>query len=1653
MTFYLLVIPAFLAIHLCATAHGTPMFFGAQRLRTLVVQIGRLLVRSFEPQSGNEKSFRRQQYIRSAASKNKASKEYLSLKLKHLGSEAFHAAHPDLKDFEPVEKAFKPHAGLQFQNATDQLRAFANLQGLKVPSKVFSKIEGITLLLASLAECQSQTQALSIFLLYMKTHFDESLIQVGAHAFESLFETPDEFEPHAGSDRPDWLTSLRSCSTNWALITKNPVFKKISFLISICVTLGLCDAASFRWDYQGVRLFSIPACERHHSAIDLADAAIETVMYFVEGGYECFMTNSITPFMYSDLRARDFELEYSFLTSNLEHIKTGNLRKCTGVEVHDYDLRLCTCIQDADDMYRSASGTWEKKILWDRLTMLKKVKVTCDSIRVEGGLRVAPFTVNIFGDTGVGKSSVSAIVMSVLLQSNGYDASDKMVVSLNDNDKYMSNLKSYTNGIFLDDVGNTKPDFVERAPTKTIIELCNNVRQSANMAEADMKGKVSIEPKVVIITTNVKNLCAEVFSNEPASIVRRAHITTTVKVKEKFCSKNYKGAVGQQLDSAAVREFYTDETGLCDIPIIPDLWDITLERVVPYKQAGATSASSISWEILRFEDEEMKDVDIFTFLRCACVMSKDHYIGQDLLVERSNNLSDKIEMCACGMPKVVCSCLEPHVGYLFGAVLGSVVSSQVERITNVVTSTFEKEGNIIEKMATKTLLRCVSDFESSSFRWTNLLPADWLRHKYGKQFILYALRDEFALTARREAYTSFVCCVILLMYGLFMPIYLPFCLLTIAYLLYRVAVIVGTVKERLYEEILQRNDALPEVFKNVRDAKAKYILMALGSVGVLYTMLSVWKGFRAAATSAHGTLTPSSLEDINKRDSEVNVWASAEATPLNVSSIHKTTTVEQLSDIVYKNLVFIRVAQSTCNRVCDGVFLCSNVMLMPYHMFYNGGDMTKAIEPSIKVDFQRGPRGKVGCGFEAILSTTYMVRIPDTDLCVVWVPSGGDWKDITRWLPLDTIRAGPVHMVYKKSEGTRLDASAFIDPKKVGHCYSEFQGASYNLSVPTFSGLCMATFISAGIGPHIVGFHLGGTQGTPRGCLGTVSQKQVLTAIIELADSPGVILCNSQSATPTSQYGVDFYTGPEIHFKSPVNYLEETANIEVFGSVTGQVTPHSNVCPTIITDAIEEVCGVPQQWGAPPLFPRYKPWNDSLTFSSHPSVGFEGEHLAWAVEDYKRPLIHMIKTKEYIANEIRPLSRMETVCGIDGRRFVDKMPAKTSVGYPLTGPKSNFLTLLDPEDFPDHSFPVELHEQFWSEAERCEALYLEGERAYPIFKGAIKDEPTPITKEKARVFQCAPLHFQLLTRKYFLPVTRFLSLHPLDTECAVGINCQGPEWEQLQRHITSFGKDRVLAGDYSKYDLRMPAQVLFASFRILIDLAEASGNYTLRDLKIMNGIATDICYPLVAFNGTLIQLKGSHPSGNNITVYGNCVANSLQLRCAFAGIIRPKDVTFRQAAAMTTYGDDCKGSVSRKYPEYNHISVAKYFAEHDVVFTMPDKTSVPTAYMNDADCDFLKRRSIYNPDVQMHFGALEEDSIFKSLHCVIKSKVLSPTEQAIQNIDGALREWFAHGEEVYELRRAQMIEVSTRTGLMCRETDVPYAARLAAWKEKYLEEE
>jgi hypothetical protein len=120
-------------------------------------------------------------------------------------------------------------------------------------------------------------------------------------------------------------------------------------------------------------------------------------------------------------------------------------------------------------------------------------------------------------------------------------------------------------------------------------------------------------------------------------------------------------------------------------------------------------------------------------------------------------------------------------------------------------------------------------------------------------------------------------------------------------------------------------------------------------------------------------------------------------------------------------------------------------------------------------------------------------------------------------------------------------------------------------------------------------------------------------------------------------------------------------------------------------------------------------------------------------------------------------------------------------------------------------------------------------------------------------------------------------------------------------------------------------------------------------------------------------------------------------------------------------------------------------------FTMPDKTSTPTPYMKDEDADFLKRKNVFIPELERHVGALDEESIFKSLHSNLRSKSLTKQELAATCIDGAIREWFFHGRETYNLRQSQMQSVAQQSEIanLCKMLDVSFDDRVKSWNQRY----
>jgi hypothetical protein len=1209
----------------------------------------------------------------------------------------------------------------------------------------------------------------------------------------------------------------------------------------------------------------------------------------------------------------------------------------------------------------------------------------------------------------------------------------------------MSNYRSYITGVKIDDLGNTKKEFWEVAPSESIIKIVNNIREYAVMADLANKGKISIEPYCLTITTNVEEIHAGLSSYNSMSVLRRCHVHVELKVRPEFLTNNL-------LDSAKVIQKFGNMSSLNDI------WLVTLKTPIG---DGADGQNFSHYNITH------KNISVTEYVNYLIKHARKHNAEQEILVNSFTepseivNICDKcdrcVETCTCPAVKTEGEEYKPH----FGERLAGHISRKAKPFAHTMRSRQCHIETTVEDFAIKTLLLGLKTFEESPYsKWTSYVPTAWIDNDIVKSTILACGEDvigqDVATYSKRLLSIYFLVATPLWRYFGWR---FALTFLFIGYLQYMlmIAGVIETKKDAYMAKLVESRDTLPECFKTMRDQHVKTACGIFAALGIMYAAAQTYKALKANL-SIQGKLAPKSIADIRARDMEADVWLPTPVKPLD----HNGSFVDQdkAANALRSAQFIVEIGDYYSEAFCYS----SKIFIIPAHMLPK-----ETIPATLK-----GVCGNI----KTLINPKKCYILPNTDAAMVYVPNGVPAKDMTKHFEDDYVR----HPVLATMHGVDQDMKHFSDQTwwqfttDVHNGVRTFPGAFYELlTLKTYEGMCMAAIVSDSIEKKILGFHIGGVTGTKKGCGFAITAPQLISGKAELLKlSPTFVPAPQASEIPDAMLGTTYALSSAVHEKCPTNFISGDPAVVAYGTVKGRATFHSDVMQTPISAIVEEVTGVPNKFGAPKFTlpveredgkidrQRWRPWYESLEVCSKPSIGFDPAQVEVAMDDYVVDLKEQFDAHASLHRvEMKPLSHQETISGIEGRRFVNAMVTKTSMGYPNGGPKNNHLIELPPTD--EHSCPKEFTPEIQAEIARVLATADANTMMNMIFSASLKDEPTKLEKEKVRVFQAAPLALQYAIRKYFLPVARFLSLYPLVSETAVGINAHGPEWDELSRFMAKFGDDRCVAGDYSKYDLRMPAQLTLSAFAIMIEIAQFSRNYSSADIQRMRVIAHEVCAPLVAYNGTLIRFLGTNPSGQNMTVYINSIVNSLLHRICFfqvypveemkkigheLGLERP--ARFRDLVALMTYGDDAKGSVRVGYDKFNHVSMANILAANDMKFTMPDKESEPVEFMSRYRADFLKRKDRYDEDLGVFVGSLDEDSIFKSLHSILKSKTVNPLEVCSQNVDGALREWFFHGREVFDARRAQMQEVAARAELPCRTLDEDFDHRVKVWKDKYV---
>lgn len=1478
---------------------------------------------------------------------------------------------------------------------------------LKGDRNMLYHLDKLMSVLVALRYSANMAQFVSILNLYLGIYYDESIIQTIFEYFESLFGLKHTMEP-VMEHQADTFETVKKLLVNWKAIRDSESANKLYKFVSMIITVGLCKVNSIQFSLGKLRVFHMEAEKRVYDLSDIVEVCFETVAYFYERGHEAFVTQDPWKLFYSDDRLLQYEKEFTYLIASSPLIELNDWEELNSTP-QEFEMRLETLFVTTQEMIKGSPAGAYRNVLNGKLLSLQKLKTKLLVSKRNTAMRVKPFSLLLYGKTGVGKSTMLDYLINHLSQINGFPVGPEYKCTLNPSDQYDSSYHSTAIAVIMDDIANATPQATTGNPCLKIIDFINNDAKDALKADVDSKGNVKIQPKFVIGTTNKKSLDAYVYSNEPASISRRFDYTITVVVKPEYRRDDC-----AQLDGAKIPQ-----------DRVPDVWLFTVEIVIPVpNEAGGPD--SVSYHIVNDGDLFLRNINLRQLLDFLGKKSVDHFRVQTAMLK---SVADIRKQAMC----VHCHNYVDLCGH-------EQLEQQVGRRSN---------GPRFWKQSPEQQLSWYEKFQrrfDSSIVNIPYFPCI-LFGIQKTQAIIAVTSYKFVLQSL-WGYSK----VTSLFLGTFALLSYAFIMVFVAPLYYiPVLGVVGLValdsKMNVVSSSLVRTaERVSLVELNDQQRKKCVLAVKLFGYGVISATTFValrslyrnYKHLRDLQGSEEKVPQPGENE-------KCNVWKQTRVIPLDYTLKSKTTTYEQLRQEVYKVTCHCTAFEpSTGRRFVSNIFpIGRNIWVMNGHAIRG-----ELLELSIVTH----DKDIVGGNFNTMISPVNCHFIADSDLVFMYLPAGGDRKDLTPYFPKSWLDIScEASLVYKDEDGEVSHQSIHCASTRNQVGDMTCKGYGYNTKMPTFAGQCMSTLVVNLRHPMIVGFHFAGRTGAKVGAATYITIDMVEEARAVLSKIPGTVICANSGDFILND--IDKYKNVKMlgenHKKSPLNFLTGDRTVRNYGAHNGpRRTYKSAVVKTIISDSVEKVMGEECKHGPPQNMGSYKPWSAAVYNYTDSHVLDQGI-IAISAQDMILGMVN--KVDQAVYDNTNPLDDMSMLAGADGVYGIDSINMGTGAGHPFNCPKTDIFERSDiPSD--THQQPIYAPQWFFKETKRCQDILLKGERCYLPFKAHLKDEATKLTKDKVRVFTGSSIIALALVRKYFLPLCKIVMDNPYLFECAVGINAHGPEWDEFTRRVTKFGKDRMVAGDYKAFDATMPASLTLAGFSIFIEMARRCG-YTDDQLIIMNGLATEICYPIYELNGEFIGINGSNPSGHPLTVFINSFANSLYLRYAFYYISAPKPgKLFNDYVSLQCYGDDNIFSVSEDIPEYNHTSIANALAQYGVTYTMAEKDQPSIPYIPLSECTFLKRRMVYNSEVELYIGPLEESSLFKTLHCVVKSDVLNERQQATECIKCTLQEWFLHGRNLYDKRREQLLEIISINNLQdCFSAPLPtYDLALENFKAKYL---
>lgn len=1231
------------------------------------------------------------------------------------------------------------------------------------------------------------------------------------------------------------------------------------------------------------------------------------------------------------------------------------------------------------------------------------------------GYRPQTINVLIHGAAGIGKTVFARTVDAVLAwvydvpkeeDPEGYLRRRIAALIMETTDNYpFEHLTEIDFGLFFDDIGTTKPEQERQAVFIMFMIQASGVRATYSKADVATKGKVLINNKYSVLTSNFRDCNIKGRITNIDAFLRR--ITVAV---EPICSR-----MCIKCDSIL-------DKCKCETP--KQILNYT-KFIVEYQQYPDTVYKFVEY-VQGFEQPITKDCEYCKQYACKLCLSerlrKEVLLGiseyaraykEYQLANLNKSLKESALCPVCDAPKATCECSE-HI---------------ITPDTTMNIFKFKSLPGIILSTIAEDLLPLALPFPAACAA-------------YGVRFVWELFRE------RKKVFYDFTYLyahVLLLAASLAqhwvniaaifsVPCHLIWNLLTrfgpsdIAML---GAYFVNGEFNAMFNYIFSKREA---AWRNLRTTDTRLVAIEMLQIGLATatTLAAMWYFFpkdTAVETTMNDPITDETkqarskvedLLDLNTPQGDrtgqcgesLSDWQANRVTHVYRNSngtipSYVTTTLDVQIDVK-------REGKALYGEVAKATYVAGNVIISRH--IFDRYIREFADEMSIKVIH----KGTVQFSYvytNSYESKAFIRRFKDTSIDMVYFPANLNVRPSQYEFNFEP-QAGDKFMIHTQQQGTIIGK---MTQMYVNGSLANFTHPTYVIKIPGQAGFSGAPVFlisrKTNIMPVLVGV-VGGYRQT--------DQNIIFQTLPELDFTPHKMIESSDVRFFfDDMYGLKLED--KSHHNSILTHIESPIpGGEYVGSLKNRLSNQkTNLKPTKYTKIVEELMPDIKQFEPAPLRPRMK----GKTYVNDKAGKVKVQTTAKMIVQQK-PLFDAVDiiVEHYKSlmnlDNLAPYTLQQAIAGIPG--VFNPINRATSCGAFIPGLKEDYIQgTID-----DYTFNDVILKKLEKAIE-----FIDKHGYYVITTDmSLKDELTKITKIDSglcRGFNGTDLISVILLRMYLGPFYAEMMRIRNQSFAQVGINATGKEFkEMIDQMCESMGRlfsDKAfMDGDYKYFDNLL--NVLYFSMKVIYDVMQSAPYYknpqnkqNLLRLRVL--VSAQIRYVQI-IDCDVIIMDVSMPSGTVGTAFINCISEGIYeivIYC-IAESIDEKDINFDLVVhanrrhpffknlALKNFGDDNHKMVSLKAEKfYVHDNIMKGAKFLGVELTPAQKDKEKLELMHIQDTSFLKRTPSEHP-VLGWVGKLEEMSIAKSLYYTDSTSEFWEE----QVIPVAFRELALHGEETYK---------------------------------------